>query len=49
MALTVSLWRQTEDVGTGHLTFKRSDLIDQMNDIIAKHYRGCWRRGERMM
>ncbi|AUG98360.1 DUF4942 domain-containing protein [Prodigiosinella confusarubida] len=26
--------------GTGHLTFKRPDLIDQMNDIIAKHYPG---------
>ncbi len=24
--------------GTEHLTFKRPDLIDQMNDIIAKHY-----------
>ncbi|MGI8465896.1 DUF4942 domain-containing protein [Pectobacterium punjabense] len=26
--------------GTGHLTFKRPGLIDQMNDIIAKHYPG---------
>lgn len=26
--------------GTGHLTFKRPDLIDQMNDIIAKYYPG---------
>ncbi|EKN5109084.1 TPA: DUF4942 domain-containing protein [Yersinia enterocolitica] len=26
--------------GTGHLTFKRPELIDKMNDIIAKHYPG---------
>lgn len=26
--------------GTGHLTFKRPELIDKMNDIIAKHYSG---------
>jgi hypothetical protein len=26
--------------GTGHLIFKRPDLIDRMNDIIAKHYPG---------
>ncbi|GKW23870.1 hypothetical protein PEC311524_14640 [Pectobacterium carotovorum subsp. carotovorum] len=26
--------------GTGHLTFKRPDLIEKMNDIIAKHYPG---------
>lgn len=26
--------------GTGHLTFKRPDLIERMNDIIAKHYPG---------
>lgn len=24
--------------GTVHITFKRLDLIDQMNDILAKHY-----------
>ena len=24
--------------GTAHLTFKRSELVDKMNDIIAKHY-----------
>lgn len=26
--------------GTAHLTFKRLDLIERMNDIIAKHYPG---------
>lgn len=24
--------------GNGHLSFKRSDLVDQMNKILAKHY-----------
>jgi hypothetical protein len=24
--------------GTAHLTFKRLDLVEKMNDIIAKHY-----------
>lgn len=24
--------------GSGHITFKRSDLVERMNDIIAKHY-----------
>jgi len=26
--------------GTAHLTFKRPELVDKMNDIIAKHYPG---------
>ncbi|HID1017535.1 TPA: DUF4942 domain-containing protein, partial [Raoultella ornithinolytica] len=26
--------------GSGHITFKRPDLIDKMNDIIARHYPG---------
>ena len=26
--------------GTAHLTFKRLDLVEMMNDIIAKHYPG---------
>ena len=26
--------------GTGHLAFKRPDLIEKMNDIIAKYYPG---------
>ncbi|EGU0171955.1 DUF4942 domain-containing protein [Escherichia coli] len=26
--------------GTAHLTFKRRDLVERMNDIIAKHYPG---------
>ncbi|AVF37504.1 DUF4942 domain-containing protein [Rahnella sikkimica] len=30
--------------GTGHLTFKRPELIDKMNDIIAKHYPGTLAR-----
>lgn len=25
----------------GHVTFKRLDLVDGLNDIIAKHYPGC--------
>ncbi|ONZ24329.1 hypothetical protein A8F44_22135, partial [Burkholderia cenocepacia] len=24
--------------GNGHLTFKRADLVDRMNLILAKHY-----------
>lgn len=24
--------------GTGHITFKRLDLVDKMNDIVAKHF-----------
>lgn len=24
--------------GNGHLTFKRADLVNQMNKILAKHY-----------
>jgi hypothetical protein len=27
--------------GNGHVTFKRPDLVDKMNLIIAKHYPGC--------
>lgn len=26
--------------GTAHLTFKRPELVEKMNDIIAKHYPG---------
>lgn len=26
--------------GTAHLAFKRLDLVEKMNDIIAKHYPG---------
>lgn len=26
--------------GTGHITFKRPDLVDTLNNIIAKHYPG---------
>ena len=26
--------------GTAHLTFKRPELTERMNDIIAKHYQG---------
>ena len=26
--------------GTAHLTFKLLDLVERMNDIIAKHYPG---------
>lgn len=26
--------------GTAHLTFKRLDLVERMNDIIAKYYLG---------
>lgn len=26
--------------GSGHITFKRSDLVEKMNEIIAKHYPG---------
>ncbi len=26
--------------GTGHIVFKRQELVDEMNDIVAKHYPG---------
>ena len=26
--------------GSGHITFKRLDLVDKMNDIVAKHFPG---------
>lgn len=26
--------------GSGHITFKRLDLVEKMNDIVAKHYSG---------
>ena len=26
--------------GTAHLTFKRPNLVDKLNDIIVKHYPG---------
>lgn len=26
--------------GSAHISFKRPDLVDNMNDIIAKHYLG---------
>ena len=26
--------------GTAHITFKRSELVDKLNDIIARHYPG---------
>jgi hypothetical protein len=26
--------------GNGHITFKRPDLVDRLNQIIAKHYKG---------
>lgn len=27
--------------GSGHITFKRLDLGERMNDIVAKHYPGA--------
>ncbi|EFS9191885.1 DUF4942 domain-containing protein [Salmonella enterica] len=27
--------------GSGHITFKRLDLVEKMNDIVAKHYPGA--------
>lgn len=27
--------------GTGHIIFKRPDLVEKMNDIIARHYPGA--------
>ncbi|EHE7040988.1 DUF4942 domain-containing protein, partial [Salmonella enterica subsp. enterica serovar Newport] len=26
--------------GTAHITFKRPELVDRLNDIIARHYPG---------
>jgi hypothetical protein len=26
--------------GTAHISFKRLDLIEKMNDIVARHYPG---------
>ncbi|NIH32871.1 DUF4942 domain-containing protein [Hafnia paralvei] len=27
--------------GSGHITFKRLELVEKMNDIVAKHYLGA--------
>ncbi|CEQ54855.1 prophage protein [Salmonella enterica subsp. enterica serovar Typhi] len=27
--------------GSGHITFKRLDLVEKMNDIVMKHYPGA--------
>ena len=27
--------------GTAHIRFKRSELVDKLNDIIARHYPGA--------
>lgn len=27
--------------GSGHITFKRLDLVEKMNDIVAKHFPGA--------
>ena len=27
--------------GTAHITFKRPELVDGLNDIIARHYPGA--------
>ncbi len=27
--------------GSGHVKFKRPDLVDRMNLIVAKHFPGC--------
>ncbi len=32
--------------GTAHVTFKRLDLVEKMNDIVAKHYPGMLAREE---
>ncbi|AJI96646.1 methyltransferase domain protein [Yersinia ruckeri] len=31
--------------GTAHITFKRLELIEHMNDIIVKHYPGMLAAG----
>jgi hypothetical protein len=32
--------------GSGHITFKRMDLVEKMNNIVAKHYPGCWQHSD---
>ena len=32
--------------GTAHITFKRPELVDKMNDIIARHYPGMLASGQ---
>jgi hypothetical protein len=33
--------------GTGHITFKRLDLVERLNDIISRHYPGALPDGRR--
>lgn len=35
--------------GTAHVIFKRLDLVEKMNDIVAKHYPGMLAREERAL
>ncbi|EEX2877538.1 DUF4942 domain-containing protein, partial [Escherichia coli] len=32
--------------GTAHITFKRQELVDKLNDIIARHYPGMLASGQ---
>jgi len=36
----ISSGSDTSQKGTAHITFKRFDLIEKMNVIVAKHYPG---------
>lgn len=40
-AETAYLSIRTFKNGNGHVTFKRPDLVEKMNKIIAKHYPGA--------
>lgn len=31
---------------SGHIAFKRLDLVEKMNDIVEKHYPGCCQQNE---
>ncbi len=35
--------------GTAHVIFKRLDLVEKMNDIVAKHYPGMLAREDRAL
>lgn len=35
--------------GSGHITFKRLDLVEKMNDIVVKHYPGRYPQNKRYL
>ncbi|MRT54550.1 DUF4942 domain-containing protein [Enterobacteriaceae bacterium RIT693] len=32
--------------GTAHISFRRPQLVEKLNEIIARHYPGHWQQGK---